>query len=204
MPRGPEAQLRGKQGRAVRSACRAHFSELCRRCGPCGRPAGRQGILCGGGQVRRLQRPTLFSAVASCQQAHQKVPCKDTPRFAICCVTQWSSMSRLLSDDQLVSACGADDFPANICSGGGPYALATAHYLPDRVRGVLLISPASDYGELAFPVSLARKPGVIGMKVALFGSACVIVADRVRDVSSRTPELCLLRLMQIELDMQAC
>ena len=31
------------------------------------------------------------------------------------------------------------------CSGGGPYALATAYYLPDRVRGVLLISPASDY-----------------------------------------------------------
>ncbi|CAL5229418.1 g12739 [Coccomyxa viridis] len=33
-------------------------------------------------------------------------------------------------------------------SGGGPYALATAYYLPDRVRGVLLISPASDYNLL--------------------------------------------------------
>ncbi|CAK0787189.1 hypothetical protein CVIRNUC_010405 [Coccomyxa viridis] len=33
-------------------------------------------------------------------------------------------------------------------SGGGPYALAAAHYLPERVRGVLLISPASDYGLL--------------------------------------------------------
>ena len=32
------------------------------------------------------------------------------------------------------------------CSGGGPYALATAFYLPDRVRGVLLLSPASNYG----------------------------------------------------------
>lgn len=88
--------------------------------------------------------------------------------------------------DQLVSASAADDFPATVCSGGGPYALAVAHYLPDRVRGVLLISPASDYGELAFAVLLARKPGVIGMNEALSGSACVIAADRVRNVSSST------------------
>ena len=32
-------------------------------------------------------------------------------------------------------------------SGGGPYALATAFYLPDRVRGVLLLSPASNSSE---------------------------------------------------------
>ena len=98
-------------------------------------------------------------------------------------------MSRLLSDDQLVSVCGADDFPANVCSGGGPCALAAAHYLPDRVRGVLLVSPASDYGELAFPVSLARRSEVIGMKVASCSSACcVIVADRVRDVGGSPPD----------------
>ena len=36
-----------------------------------------------------------------------------------------------------------------LCSGGGPHALATAYYLPDRVRGVLLISPASDYSACA-------------------------------------------------------
>lgn len=70
--------------------------------------------------------------------------------------------------DQLVSASAADDFPATVCSGGGPYALAVAHYLPDRVRGVLLISPASDYGELAFHVSLARKHGANGVKEAFF------------------------------------
>lgn len=32
-------------------------------------------------------------------------------------------------------------------SGGGPYAYAAAHYLPDRVRGVMTISTLAPAGE---------------------------------------------------------
>ncbi len=54
-------------------------------------------------------------------------------------------------------------------SGGGPYAYAAAHYLPDRVRGVMTISTLPPSGQ---PHVLERFKFLLGVQMSPPGFLC--------------------------------
>ena len=61
-----------------------------------------------------------------------------------------SQFDTWLADDlrQLADHLGVERFFVAGMSGGGPYALAAAHYLPDRVAGATVNCSAASVGEL--------------------------------------------------------
>lgn len=121
-------------------------------------------------------------ADALCIQSFFVVGVRCAPLLRVCmhsyCSTVQRACERVLQPGRAMQTSLRD---VHCPSGGGPYALATAHHLPDRVRGVLLLSPASSYGA---PSACCPLHGFLASFLALRAEATI---TSIRAVDNITP-----------------